>query len=66
MLMMQTYHQSIQEAIEDIHCSNPQVLHHVLKNVLGLFVDERVSCSNWMKYNNYINIHNYVRNFHVD
>ena len=54
--MMQTYHQSIQESIEDIHCSNPQVL-HVLMNVLGLFVDERVSFSKWMKYNNYINIH---------
>ena len=45
------------EFIEDIHCSNPQVLHHVIKHVLGLFVDERVSFSKWIKYNNYINIH---------
>ena len=55
--MMQTFHKSIQESIEDIHCSNPQVIHEVLKNVLGLFVDERVSFSESMKYNNYINIH---------
>ena len=57
MRMMQPYQQSILESNEDIHCSNPQVLHHVLQNVLGLFVDERVSFSEWMKYNIYINIH---------
>ena len=57
MPMMQPYQQSIQESSEDIHCSNPQILHHVLKNLLRLFVEERVSFSEWMKHNNYINIH---------
>ena len=58
MLMMQTYQQSIQESSEDSPSFNPfQVIHHVLKNVLGLFVDERVSFSNWMDYNDYLYIH---------
>ena len=38
--------------------SNPiQVLHHVLKNVLKITTDERVSFSKWMKSNHYHNIH---------
>ena len=44
MLMMQAYHQSIQESSEDSPSSNPiQMLHHVLKNVLRITPDERVS-----------------------
>ena len=65
--MMQTYHQSIQESSGDSPSSNPfQVIHHVLKNVLGLFADERVSFSKWMEYNDYPNIHELCENFHVD
>ena len=57
MLMMQPYQHSIQESNEDPPSSSSiYVLHHVLKNVLGLFVDERVFFSNWIKYNNYVNI----------
>ena len=56
MLMMQTYHQSIQEPSEDSSSSSPiQVLHHVLKNVLKTTTDERVSFSKWMQYNGYFN-----------
>ena len=55
--MMQTYHQSIQESSEESHCLYPQVIHHVLQNVMGLFVDEIVSFSKWMEYNDYLNIH---------
>ena len=34
-----------------------QVLHHVLKKVLKITTDERVSFSKWMEYNDYIHIH---------
>ena len=33
-----------------------QVLHHVLKNVLRISTDERVSFSKWMQYSGYANI----------
>ena len=56
--MMQTYHQSIQESSENSPSSNSfQVIHHVLKNVLWIKADERVSFSKWMEYNGYPNIH---------
>ena len=53
--MMQTYHQSIQESSEDSPSSNSiQVLHHVLKNVLRITTDERVSFTKWMQYHGYL------------
>ena len=56
--MMQCYQQSSQGSCEDSPSSNPiQVLHHVLKNVLWITTDERVSFSKWMEYNGYPNIH---------
>ena len=56
MLMMQTYQQSIQESNEDSASSNPiQLLHHVLKNILRITTDERVSFSKWMQYSGYHN-----------
>ena len=45
MTMMQTYYQPIDESSEDTPCFNSQGIHHVLKNVLGLLVDEGVSFS---------------------
>ena len=55
MLMMQTYQQSIQESNEDSTSPHPiQVLHHVLKNVLRITTDERVSFTKWMQYHGYL------------
>ena len=55
MLTMQTYHQSVQESSEDSPSSNSiQVLHHVLKNVLRITTDERVSFTKWMQYHGYL------------
>ena len=53
--MMQPYQQSIQESNEDSPSANPiQVLHHVLKNVLRITTDERVSFSKWMQDSGYL------------
>ena len=58
MLMMQTHHQSIQESNKNSPSSNPiQVLHHVLKNILRITTDERVSFSKWMEHGGYHDIH---------
>ena len=57
-LMMQTYQQSIQESNEDSPSSNPiQVLHHVLKNILRITTDERVSFSKWVEHVGYQYMH---------
>ena len=54
--MVQPYQQSIQESNEDSPSSNPiQVLYHVLKNVLRITTDERVSFSKWMQYSEFHN-----------
>ena len=55
MLMMQPYCQSIHESSEDSPSSNSvQVLHHVLKNVLRITTDQRVSFTKWMQYHGYL------------
>ena len=55
MLMMQPYQQSIQESNEDPPSSSSiQVLHHVLKKVLRITTDERVSFTKWMQYQGYL------------
>ena len=56
--MMQPYQQSSQGSSEKSPSSHSkQLLHHVLKNVLRITTDERVSFSKWMEYNHYHNIH---------
>ena len=57
--MMQTYHQSIQESSEDSPSSNSiHVIHHVLKIVLRITTDERVSFTKSMQYHGYLIIQN--------
>ena len=55
--MMQTHHQSIQESSKDSPSPNPiQVHHHVLKSILMITTDERVSFSKWMEHSGYHDI----------
>ena len=57
MLMMQTYHWPPDESSKDSPSSKPiQLIHHVLKNVLRITTNERVSFLKWMQYNVYTNI----------
>ena len=51
MLMMQTYHESSEDSPS---CISIEVLHHVLKNVLRITTDERVSFMKWMQYHGYL------------
>ena len=57
MQMNLPYQQSSQGSSEK-SCSShsKQVLHHVLKNVLKINADDRVSFPKWMKYMDYYNI----------
>ena len=56
--MMQTYHQSSQGSSDKSPNSHSkQLLHHVLKNILKIDQDERVSFSKWMEYNDFHHIH---------
>ena len=58
MLTMKTYHQSSQGSSERSPNSySKQLLHHVLKNILKINQDERVSFSKWMEYHYFHNIH---------
>ena len=54
MLMMQPCQQSSQGSSEKSPSSHSkQLLHHVLKNVLNINTDDRVSFPKWMKYMHY-------------
>ena len=58
MLMMQPYQQSNLGSSEKSRSSHSkQLLHHVLKNVLRISTDARISFPNWMEYNYYHNMH---------
>ena len=55
--MMQPYQQSSEGSSEKSPSSHSKyLLHHVLKNVLRITTDERVSFSKWMEYNHCHNI----------
>ena len=54
---MKPYQQSSQGSMRESPSSHSkQLLHHVLKKVLRITTDERVSFSKWMEYNHYHNI----------
>ena len=56
-IMTQPYQQLSQGSSEKSPSSHSkQVLHHVLKNVLNMSKDERVSFSKWMEYMDYDNV----------
>ena len=58
MLMMPTYHQSSQGSSErSPNSHSKQALHHVLKNILKIDQDERVSFSKWMEYHDFYHLH---------
>ena len=50
MLMMQTYHQSIQESSEDSPSSNSiQVIHDDSNNVFQVYPTDRASVQKWIE-----------------
>ena len=61
--MMQPHEQSSQGSSEKSPSSlSKQLLHHVLKNILKITTNERVSFSKWMEHQHYHNLHELCEN----